>query len=81
MGSYSWEKTIVAVLQDDIEATKEKQESPEIPGNRRKWDDGREVSAWREGLVFQPQSGEVRIGDIAELSSPGPGITFNILRF
>lgn len=52
MGPHSWEKTVVVVLQDDIDATKEKQESPETPGNRRKWNDGREVSAWREVLVF-----------------------------
>ena len=80
MGPLSWEGTIAAVPQDDTEATKEKQESPGAPGNRRKWDDGREVSAWREVLVSEPGSGWVGMGHPG-LSSPRPGKTFNILGF
>lgn len=40
VGSHSWKGTIVTVLQDDTQATKEKQESLEAPGNRRDGDRG-----------------------------------------
>lgn len=48
MGSCSGEGPIVAVLQNDTEATNEKQESPGTLRNRRDWDGGREGSAWRD---------------------------------
>lgn len=50
MGPYSWERTIVAILQEDTEVTKEKQQSPRTPRNRRKSDYG--VRSVHKGMCW-----------------------------